>query len=355
MHCDSMVSGDLESHLINNHLANVSNQYGCESCHKSYSNRDDLQRHLLDSHSKHLYKCLLCSVLFESQSTLREHLIQKHSPACRIYSCKQCNHSCLDEDEFKTHFRLHFSGPALAGGLPYHHLHPSITHLSSPVSISSSSSSSVHHHPSNVFFPSLKPYLKCTLCGDEFHSEYQLDKHYETSHPARRSPQSPTSASSPAAPASSAKSLSDSREARKRAFDEDSGSASDRESLNSSPPQPSVSPAGSGSPPPTVPASGSATAAKSGRQSGDLVSAVSGKGTVIYSSRSSSSSSSSRPSSKADDNRSDNEETPFREEDDSEEESDLMGKSRGHSLNFSTCKFALGSPLISSYIRSPSC
>lgn len=349
----------MESHLINHHLANVSNQYGCESCQKSYPNRDDLQRHLIDVHSKHFYKCQLCSSIFDSQSNLREHLAHKHCSSCKIYTCKQCNQSCLNEDEFKIHFRLHFSPANIANNLAYHHhIHPSIPHLSSPVS---SSSPSVHHshpslphhppppphhhhhnHSSNLFFSSLKPYLKCTLCGDEFHSEYQLEKHYENSHPARRSPQSPTSATSPKAssssssPSSSGASISASvaaksvsKESRKRIYEDDNCSNSDRESINSSPPQTSSngcrgSPSSSLQHPSPINRTnipGPSTSPKISKKphnnndtdtlpinntnhtNSEFTSiSTSGKGTVIYTSspRSSSRSSSSSQSSKAD-------------------------------------------------------
>ncbi|XP_074599837.1 uncharacterized protein LOC141854153 isoform X2 [Brevipalpus obovatus] len=227
IYCDTPVASgsDMESHLINCHLASVSNQYGCEMCQKVFHKPDELARHQMDLHSKQIFQCMVCSSMLDSATSLQAHFNSKHSPSCKIYKCTLCGQSSTNEQDFKTHLRLmHYSGTAFPSNLPYHHLHPSLS-LSSAVALASVSSPITaataavsggghhhhhhhHHHPSsttssstspNIFFPTTKPYFKCHYCGEDFHVEYQLEKHMESVHPSssRRSPHSPSQSPPP--------------------------------------------------------------------------------------------------------------------------------------------------------------
>lgn len=59
-----------ERHLTAHYLA-VSCEYTCHSCARSFSTPDDLQKHLLDLHTHHLYRCGLCKEIFDSKVAIQ--------------------------------------------------------------------------------------------------------------------------------------------------------------------------------------------------------------------------------------------------------------------------------------------
>ena len=89
-YCDTLVTTDLENHIVNYHLGSVSNQFGCESCNKMFTKPDELQKHLMDIHAHHLYQCAICREVFDSKVTIQVHFAIKHSNECKIYKCSIC-------------------------------------------------------------------------------------------------------------------------------------------------------------------------------------------------------------------------------------------------------------------------
>lgn len=59
-----------ERHLTAHYLA-VSCEYTCHSCVRSFTSPEDLQKHLLDLHTHHLYRCILCKEIFDSKVAIQ--------------------------------------------------------------------------------------------------------------------------------------------------------------------------------------------------------------------------------------------------------------------------------------------
>lgn len=59
-----------QSH-VTSHLASTGVEYSCASCSKTFSQPDELQKHLLDLHATHLYRCSLCHQLFDTKVSIQ--------------------------------------------------------------------------------------------------------------------------------------------------------------------------------------------------------------------------------------------------------------------------------------------
>uniref|UniRef100_T1KNS4 C2H2-type domain-containing protein n=1 Tax=Tetranychus urticae TaxID=32264 RepID=T1KNS4_TETUR len=211
-YCETIVTSDLENHIISSHLASTVSSFTCESCKKVFTKSDDLTKHLMDYHSHHLYQCSICREMFDTDVTLQVHFAVKHSNQCKVFKCSICNELWPNEKDFKVHLKVaHFSTPSLVNhhNLAHQHQHQHQTtngvhpyspsayrHLPSSLVTSTSNSNNGNntnpHHNLTVnsltaaaaafqlFGP--KAYFKCQFCSDEFHIEYLLEKHIEFVH-----------------------------------------------------------------------------------------------------------------------------------------------------------------------------
>ncbi|XP_015788981.1 zinc finger protein 423 [Tetranychus urticae] len=209
-YCETIVTSDLENHIISSHLASTVSSFTCESCKKVFTKSDDLTKHLMDYHSHHLYQCSICREMFDTDVTLQVHFAVKHSNQCKVFKCSICNELWPNENDFKVHLKVaHFSTPSLVNhhNLAHQHQHQHQTtngvhpyspsayrHLPSSLVTSTSNSNNGNntnpHHNLTVnsltaaafqlFGP--KSYFKCQFCSDEFQIEYLLEKHIEFVH-----------------------------------------------------------------------------------------------------------------------------------------------------------------------------
>ncbi|XP_015788980.1 zinc finger protein 423 isoform X2 [Tetranychus urticae] len=209
-YCETIVTSDLENHIISSHLASTVSSFTCESCKKVFTKSDDLTKHLMDYHSHHLYQCSICREMFDTDVTLQVHFAVKHSNQCKVFKCSICNELWPNENDFKVHLKVaHFSNPSLVNhhNLAHQHQHQHQTtngvhpyspsayrHLPSSLVTSTSNSNNGNntnpHHNLTVnsltaaafqlFGP--KSYFKCQFCSDEFQIEYLLEKHIEFVH-----------------------------------------------------------------------------------------------------------------------------------------------------------------------------
>ena len=163
-YCNTLITSNLENHIVNCHLGSVSNQYGCKSCNKMFTKPDELQKHLMDIHAHHLYQCAICREMFDSKVTIQVHFAVKHSNECKTFKCNICSEIWSNERDFKIHIKM----AHLGNGSFYPH------HFSSSINPSSLTTAL------NLF--NNKAYFKCQFCSKEFHIEYLLEKHIEAEH-----------------------------------------------------------------------------------------------------------------------------------------------------------------------------
>ncbi|CAF4792951.1 unnamed protein product [Pieris macdunnoughi] len=78
LHCGATFTDPVasERHLAAHYLA-VSCEYTCNSCSRSFSTPDDLQKHLFEHHAHSLYRCTLCKEVFESKVAI-QYLLERH-------------------------------------------------------------------------------------------------------------------------------------------------------------------------------------------------------------------------------------------------------------------------------------
>ena len=175
-YCGDIISSDYETHIVNSHLGTVSTQYGCESCNKSFSKPEELQKHLMDIHAVHLYQCSVCREMFDSKVSVQVHFAVKHSNECKRYKCNICGELWNNERDFKVHLQLaHLGSTATSPAL--------FTH---PGSTSSPFPSTIHS-----LFPSPHRFYKCKYCPEEFIVPFLLDRHVQSHHADRIRPPSP--------------------------------------------------------------------------------------------------------------------------------------------------------------------
>lgn len=73
-HCPTdfaLADVDQLNHHVSMHLVSTSTEYGCQSCHKTFLQPDELQKHLLDMHAHHLYRCALCQETFDTKVSIQ--------------------------------------------------------------------------------------------------------------------------------------------------------------------------------------------------------------------------------------------------------------------------------------------
>lgn len=88
---------------ISSHYFSTFSEYSCSSgqCRKSYSNSDDLQKHLYEMHTQSLFKCTLCSEIFESVVAIQMHFAAAHANEHKMFKCSSCSESFVHEKDFR--------------------------------------------------------------------------------------------------------------------------------------------------------------------------------------------------------------------------------------------------------------
>ncbi|XP_013191174.2 zinc finger protein 423 homolog [Amyelois transitella] len=107
-----------ERHLASYYLA-VSCEYTCHSCSRSFSSPDELQKHLLDMHSQHLYRCSLCKEIFDSKAAIQVHFAVAHSGENKVWMCRSCGAgggALRSEAAAAAHVRTRHAPPRCACG-----------------------------------------------------------------------------------------------------------------------------------------------------------------------------------------------------------------------------------------------
>ncbi|XP_066902015.1 zinc finger protein 423 homolog isoform X3 [Halyomorpha halys] len=92
---------------ITSHILTTVTEYICQICQKSYYNSNELERHLIEVHSHHLYLCYACKEVFDTKYEIQRHFLVKHFSEMKKFSCCICPtfppiHS---EVEFDLHVR----------------------------------------------------------------------------------------------------------------------------------------------------------------------------------------------------------------------------------------------------------
>ncbi|XP_032528273.1 zinc finger protein 423 isoform X2 [Danaus plexippus] len=78
-----------ERHLAAHYLA-VSCEYTCHSCTRSFPTPEDLQKHLFDLHTHHMYRCTFCKEIFDSKVAIQAHFAVAHSGENKVWVCRSC-------------------------------------------------------------------------------------------------------------------------------------------------------------------------------------------------------------------------------------------------------------------------
>ena len=91
-------SSNLKKHILTIHAS--LEDYKCELCDKSFSQVDNLKRHIHKVHED--YKCDLCSNSFSSRQTLKRHINRVHEGS-KDYKCDSCGKSFSKIYKLKTH------------------------------------------------------------------------------------------------------------------------------------------------------------------------------------------------------------------------------------------------------------
>lgn len=59
---------------ISSHILTTVTEYICQICQKSYHNSNELEKHLIEVHSHHLYLCYACKEVFDTKYEIQVNL-----------------------------------------------------------------------------------------------------------------------------------------------------------------------------------------------------------------------------------------------------------------------------------------
>ncbi|XP_041975177.1 zinc finger protein 423 homolog [Aricia agestis] len=107
-----------ERHLAAHYLA-VSCEYNCHSCARSFSTSEDLQKHLIEMHTHHMYRCSLCKEIFDSKVSIQAHFAMAHSGENKVWICRSCGSAggaLRTEAEGAAHVRARHAAARCACG-----------------------------------------------------------------------------------------------------------------------------------------------------------------------------------------------------------------------------------------------
>lgn len=94
-----------DENLIENHIYSHKRALECEICHKSFSNKHKLNKHVIIHTDERPYSCEICNKSFNHSSNLLRH-INDHSKI-RPYKCENCPKTFVVKTELRLHMRRH--------------------------------------------------------------------------------------------------------------------------------------------------------------------------------------------------------------------------------------------------------
>lgn len=149
--------------------------YGCRQCGlpnggvmRQFNTRDELLRHMAETHCRILYKCTICQDVFDCKENAQSHFSLLHTAEqCRL-RCRSCNALFASEEQFRLHVKVAHA-PSSSAQLHHHNAARPPYHQSQ---------TQRHLHASS----SLANPFTCPLCFEAFSVEYLFDKHMETVH-----------------------------------------------------------------------------------------------------------------------------------------------------------------------------
>ncbi|XP_063361937.1 zinc finger protein 510-like isoform X3 [Cydia amplana] len=98
---------ELDAHVIS-HTNNYEYAHECPVCHKKFSRKPFVARHIRQVHEKERkHQCELCPKAFFTNSALQEHL-GTHSKM-RLYKCNECGLALKTKDTLRSHLLIHRS------------------------------------------------------------------------------------------------------------------------------------------------------------------------------------------------------------------------------------------------------
>lgn len=100
---------EYEVHIAS-HFFSAFSEYACSGqCRKTFRTSEDLQKHLLDTHTQSMHKCTLCAEIFDSIVAIQMHFAVAHSNELKMYRCSSCSDTFAHEKDFRfvnTEFHL---------------------------------------------------------------------------------------------------------------------------------------------------------------------------------------------------------------------------------------------------------
>ncbi|XP_013416842.1 zinc finger protein 39 isoform X2 [Lingula anatina] len=103
---DNNIAEDIDSN------SEVVDSFPCDKCHRVYTRRDSLKRHMKKHSSTETYDCDHCEETFPEKQALQRHLQKKHSGI--LHPCSQCDKIFNTKAGLRTHENSHF----LEDGVP---------------------------------------------------------------------------------------------------------------------------------------------------------------------------------------------------------------------------------------------
>lgn len=94
-----------EKRHVNRHITTVhekSRAFNCDRCDFSCSRKDNLQKHISETHKKPRYSCGLCNFSTARRSTLVDHVSRIHE---HPFKCRQCGQVYERDIELQAHIR----------------------------------------------------------------------------------------------------------------------------------------------------------------------------------------------------------------------------------------------------------
>ncbi|XP_041968386.1 zinc finger protein 652-like isoform X9 [Aricia agestis] len=205
---------------LSRHTSCHYHKYTCETCGKSYINKENLQRHLLYGHTqfKICIKCKLsfpsceerrqhvlqsprcwplscscCSERFVSRKLKLEHMAQVHGKAPKTYTCPECNATFDKWNTYRSHFVLSHTGDTYACsfcGLKFDKkrslLEHRVTHTKEKLfscQVCSKSFSRKKNLAQHSWIHREHKRFECTLCNKQFNQRVSWKTHMKSYHP----------------------------------------------------------------------------------------------------------------------------------------------------------------------------
>ena len=82
---------------------NVPKPFPCLLCEKSFLQKKELDRHIVDMHESALYKCQICGKRYKDKNVFKHH-VNKHN---NVFKCKQCGKILSDGYQLRYHLFTH--------------------------------------------------------------------------------------------------------------------------------------------------------------------------------------------------------------------------------------------------------